>query len=572
MASQEQHVKQQMQIVVSSGVRTSEMVAALHRNVCSLREHKHQAERDSERLFAALCKLQGLAFVTHSTCTRLVSHTSHGEGREDECGDDGGSRGCGVVSEDGERGGDKDKSAIAMTLVSSERAAAGLSKSIATLRCPVFLAQLLHAARACDSSGATEGRTCTRETGAGGREETGEGGRQETGEGGREENGERDEGAQDSTGIGEDGEEDEAEDWESICTGELVVAERLRGDEGRGIDVGDDELRHGQTDVEAQGTKSPPHRWISLLNSPLPSGEESCNARNTAETADDHSSPMAVSRRLPSLSPSFALSPSPGSEKAGHGNGACRDGSGVCGREDDVEGTAGAAGFVPVHSLKLLRISDAVETGLFAQAGVRGDGGGSDEGGDSCAHAVESESAEIPGNADHDPADEVGDEDRREDAGEEERETDREALLRLEEERERVEWERMEREWERRREREWMREQEEERDGEKERVRDLEVELEITAVRHLLALLEERHDSRAACAGGLCGSEAEGSTRQEGGQASGAFLSKNVPWLVRVGVNIHTYIHTYMHACIHACMHACIHAYIHTYMHTYMHT
>jgi hypothetical protein len=144
--------------------------------------------------------------------------------------------------------------------------------------------------------------------------------------------------------------------------------------------------------------------------------------------------------------------------------------------------------------LKLLRISDTVKTSVLSTAdpargerdkeergplneagdgGERVEEGGSDDGEES--GECSSQNLGILGVGDHDHAE----------------------LLQLEEEKERAEWERTEREWERRREREWRRKQEEVRDGEKERMRDLEVDLEITAVHHLLSLLAERLNRQA---------------------------------------------------------------------------
>jgi hypothetical protein len=452
---QEQDFKQQMEIVVSSGVRTSEMVGSLHQSVCSLRKSKHRAERDNERLFASLCKLQSLAFVTHSACARLgqaepVGQDSGDKGHDSSCG-----RGCQSETGKGDDGGGKlaveiSSDTISRTLSSSERAAAGLEKSIAMLKCPALIVLLKHAAGQTMESGIK---------------------------------------AEGSSAKSED------EDGQFVCTGELLVdweTESLGGYKGHGVaDVM--RLRHREPGV-GEETRTP-HRRVSLLNSPS-DGKESCGEATSALPLSHgihDPSPLSVSQKLPSLSPSFSIahSPSPNGEETGHGNNERGD---VNGHEGEGKEGNGATVFVRAHSLKLLRISDTVKTSVLSTAdpargerdreergpfdekgdgGVRVEEGGSDdwEGSGECA----AKNVEILGIGDHDHAE----------------------LLRLEEEKERAEWERTEREWERRREREWRRKQEEVRDGEKERMRDLEVDLEITAVHHLLSLLAERLNRQA---------------------------------------------------------------------------
>lgn len=457
---QEQDFKHQMEIVVSSGVRTNEMVGSLHQSVCSLRESKHRAERDNERLFASLCKLQGLAFMTHSACSHLGQAEPAGQGSGDKGHDSSCGQGCQSETGKDDDGGVKlaveiSSDTISRTLSSSARAAAGLEKSITKLKSPALIALLQHAA----------GQTM-------------------------------------ESGIKEEGSSAKSkdEDEQSVCTGKLHVdweTERLGGDTGHRVqDVM--RLRHGELEVEEE--RRAPHRWVSLLNSPS-DGKGSCGEAASALSLScsvlDPSplssmsvsvSRMSVSRKLPSLSPSFSIShsPSPIGEETGHGNDERGD---ISGHEGQGKEENGATVFVRAHSLKLLRISDKVQTrvlstadpargerereerGPFDEAGDGGEcveEGGSDDGGDSGECAAKN--VELHGIGDHDHAE----------------------LLRLEEEKERAEWERTEREWERRREREWRREQEEERDGEKERMRDLEVDLEITAVRHLLSVFAER--------------------------------------------------------------------------------
>ena len=441
---QEQDFKHQMEILVSSGVRTNEMVGSLHESVFSLRESKHRAERDNERLFASLCKLQGLAFMTHSACSRLGQAEPVGQG----CGDNGQDSSCGrgCLSETGKG----DNGTISRTLSSSERAAAGLEKSIAKLKSPGVIALLKHAAGQTMESGIT---------------------------------------AEGSSSKSED------EDGQSVCTGELLVGwetERLGGDKGHGVEEVM-RLRHREQEVGDETTTQ--HRRVSLLNSPS-DGKGSCGEASSAlslcrSVLDP--SPLSVSRIPPSLSPSFSVahSPSPSGEETGHGN---DERGNVSGHEGEGKDGNGATVFVCAHSLKLLRISDTVKTRVLSTAdpargerdkeergplneagdgGERVEEGGSDDGEES--GECSSQNLGILGVGDHDHAE----------------------LLQLEEEKERAEWERTEREWERRRERECRREQEEERHGEKERMRDLEVDLEITAVHHLLDVFAERLNQQA---------------------------------------------------------------------------
>jgi hypothetical protein len=287
----------------------------------------------------------------------------------------------------------------------------------------------------------------------------------------------------------------EDEDGQSVCTGELLVGwetERLGGDKGHGVEEVM-RLRHREQEVGDETTTQ--HRRVSLLNSPS-DGKGSCGEASSAlslcrSVLDP--SPLSVSRIPPSLSPSFSVahSPSPSGEETGHGN---DERGNVSGHEGEGKDGNGATVFVCAHSLKLLRISDTVKTRVLSTAdpargerdkeergplneagdgGERVEEGGSDDGEES--GECSSQNLGILGVGDHDHAE----------------------LLQLEEEKERAEWERTEREWERRRERECRREQEEERHGEKERMRDLEVDLEITAVHHLLDVFAERLNQQA---------------------------------------------------------------------------